>query len=71
MLIDIDNDDVSYNPFYLGKFKYEVSQSSMWVYIIAPLIGSLLASVFHWKTVTLRRKMKFDNEIEEKRLNQK
>jgi len=43
----------------------------MWVYIIAPLIGSLLASVFHWKTVTLRRKMKFDNEIEEKRLNQK
>ena len=40
----------------------------MWAYVIAPIIGSVLASIFHWKTVTYRRKMKYDNEIEEKRL---
>ena len=42
----------------------------MWIYIFAPILGGLLASLFHWKTVTFRRKMKYDRDIENKRLKQ-
>ena len=40
----------------------------MWIYIIGPILGCLLASLFHWNTVSYRRKMKNDKEIENKRL---
>ncbi len=41
-----------------GKPYYTISTSSCWVYVFAPLIGCVFASIFHWKNTNMVRNMK-------------
>lgn len=48
------------SPYYIEKGYYKIGTKSGWVYILAPYLGCILASIFHWKTTNIMRKMKDD-----------
>ena len=48
------------SPYYIKKGYYTIGTKSGWVYILAPYLGCILASIFHWKTTNIMRKMKDD-----------
>ena len=46
------------NPYHIQDGYYIISTKSGWVYVLAPFIGCILASIFHWKTTNIMRLMK-------------
>jgi len=54
------------NPWDLSPLNYRVSLDSLIIYTLAPLLGGLLAGLMHWKTVTINRRYKFGNMMEDK-----
>lgn len=51
-------DEPTINIFSLKSFNFIVGMSSIWIYILAPIVGSLIAAAFFYKYNDLTKNIK-------------
>ena len=57
------DDSNGINPWSLEDMGFTVSLKSIWIYTLGPLVGGLLAGLFHWRLTSMMKKFKLDRSV--------